>query len=133
MTPLNYLSHCGKYFCLNSIVIVQLFLSGLHDFYLFDRFPFDWRNLFGYLLVIFIQFALTFNLLHYVACAISIALGLFLFTISCVRCMEKDLKSINKMAKKFKKSKKDEKLQSDMLELLLMFICAHTEIQQLSA
>lgn len=83
-------------------------------------------------MVIFIQFALTFNLLHFVACAISIALGLFLFTIAFVQCMKKDLKSINKMTKKFKKSKKYEPWESGILQQFVMFIGSHTETQQLS-
>lgn len=40
--------------------------------------------------------------MHYLACAVSIALGYFLFTMSFIECMEDDLKLINKLARKQK-------------------------------
>lgn len=116
---------------LNFNVCAQLHL--LDDSDVIDRFPFGWKTFSRYLIAISIQFALTFSLLHYVACAASIALGFFLFTTSFIQCMEKDLKSISKVANRFKKSKKAKKLQSAIFEQFFMFISSHTEIQQLNA
>lgn len=90
-----------------------------------ERYPFDWKNPIGYAIAVIIQCLVTFYLLHYLTCFLSIPLGAYLIANSVNEFMEIDLKSINKMAKR-------ENTKSAIFKPFSRFIRSNAEFKQLS-
>ena len=63
------------------------------------RFPFDWKNPWGFLLTAIITFALIQFILWYAAHIISYAIGMDLYTVSLAEDIRRHLKVINGIAK----------------------------------
>lgn len=76
-------------------------------------------------MAICLQSIMVFYPFHHLACAVSIGLGYFLFTLSFIECIENGLKSIENMTKEMKS-------KSDILKQLSTVVSSHTEIKRLS-
>lgn len=90
-----------------------------------QSYPFNWKNPYGYLIAVISQCIVALNLLHYVSCFVSIALGAYFYAKSLNGFMEDDLQSINEMVKQ-------KKTKTDFIEPFSSFICTHADIKQLS-
>lgn len=92
---------------------------------LIQRLPFDWKNPSGFLLAICFQYAALFYASRYLACFLTLAFGLFMFTFSYVKDMIAQVHSIDKYAK----AKLSEQ---DVLNRLAEIIDMHSDIRVLS-
>lgn len=86
------------------------------------RYPFDWRNPFGYSIAFTLQYITLAYVFQFIALIASMGIGVFLLTIS----MVKDLKYTAKALNKFNKNK------SLSLEQFYEFIQYYSIVKQLS-
>ena len=90
------------------------------------RFPFDWKNPFGYFIAISFQAIIIGNSIRFMACAVSLPYGGFLYTFSINQDMKNDLRAINGM------TNTKESQTADILKKFSEFICTHSDSKQLS-
>lgn len=93
--------------------------------FILRRIPFDWRNPLGFSIVIIIQYEMASKILRLTACALSFALGTFIFAVSLVNDIKNDLHAINEMTKQ-------KKTQSNISKQLFKFMDIHSDVKQLS-
>lgn len=89
------------------------------------RFPFVWRNPFGFLIAIVIQYTMISYASMIGACVIAFALGFYLYTIAMTKCIKGSLFSINRNAQLKIKRK-------CIFKQLVEFIEFHSKVKQLS-
>lgn len=99
-----------------------------HDLYVTHwlwRYPFDWKNPFGFLICAALQYRMILHTLRLVASVLSLALGTFLFAISSVKDLKCELVSINEMAKR-------KKTRLGVARKLYNFLEIHSDLKRLS-
>lgn len=99
-----------------------------YDFYVTRwllRYPFDWKNPFGFLICAALQYRMILHSLRLLACVLSLALGAFLFAISMVKELKSELITINEMAKR-------KKTRPGVAKKLYNFLEVHTDLKRLS-
>lgn len=89
------------------------------------RFPFNTKNLIGYLTAVTLECAMGVCLFHFTACIFSWCIGCFLFIVAMVEDIKVNLHSIRKHLK----TGGD---RSQTLKKVLHFIQLHTDAKQLS-
>lgn len=89
------------------------------------RFPYDWKNPFGYLVTVVAQFLLLIYPCQYLGCFTVLAFGAFMFSVAFVKILKNELRSVNKMATR-------KKLRKRMYKQLSHFIWSHSNAKQLS-
>lgn len=89
------------------------------------RFPFGWKNPYGYFIATAFQTILIIRLLHYIACIASLALASFLFAFAFTKDLNKNLHSFNE-AVKAKQS------EADIFKEFTELISIHSRLRQLS-
>lgn len=92
-----------------------------------SRFPFDWKNLFGYTLAVAIQFHMMSIQLQYIEAFLTLGGAGLVFAFTIVEDIKIRLIEFNKIAK-FKKS-----LLSNIMEQLANVILYHRNLKELSS
>lgn len=92
------------------------------------RFPFDSKNLSGYIIAVILQYIILAYELFVVACTISIVNGALWFTISTTIDLKFILKSINRNGKSYARESDLKKFIKLLHELIYM----HANVKQLS-
>lgn len=98
---------------------------------LIERFPFNWRNPFGYLIAASIQCIEVLNSLTFVACMISLGVGAFLFAVAGAKAATIILKEINENAKSKNKNKLENRQR--ILKQLAAYIQFHWSLKKFSS
>lgn len=89
------------------------------------RFPFNWRNPFGFCMAVYIQYITCKYILIFVSCTISLGIGPFLLMITLTEDIEINARAVNACAK-------NEKTQSQTLQKISVFIQSYSSAKQLS-
>lgn len=89
------------------------------------RFPWNWKNPFGFLIAIAIQNALFSYALMIGACLVAFGIGAYLYEIAVSNCIKGSLFAINRNTQ----AKAD---QSILLEQFIEFLKLHSNAKQLS-
>lgn len=89
------------------------------------RFPFDTKNLIGYLVAIFIQYILLFNVMVSLKCLAIFGIGTCFMLFPLTKDIKNDLKAINRNARHKKKRLKT-------IDQLTQFVQFHSKLMQLS-
>lgn len=120
----NYQIRCGK------LTSICSRLTNMHIELCFchiKRFPFDWRNPFGYLVTIIISYTFYWYELMIGACTISLAFGIYFYLLAMSKTIKDNLFFINNQSIDAKINKQL------MLNQIVEFIDLHTFATQLSS
>lgn len=93
-----------------------------------ERFPFDWRNPIGYLIVVTFEYIIYFYVCLIIACILGLEIGAYLFGISAT----KDIQRILHIIKINYEAQKYGIQASDLMKLFAEFINVHGSVKQLS-
>lgn len=90
-----------------------------------SRFPFDWKNLVGYLSAVIFEYLFTLYEFVYVGSFTTYGIGFFIFSFTAYRDIIRNLESINKHAKLKRK-------HSKIFKQLVTFFHYYSNVKELS-
>lgn len=102
-----------------------VYVIDIFSFEFIQRFPFDWKNPFGYFVAIELLYLISSSALFIVGCVLAIGVGNLLFAIAMSKSLKVTLYSINQKAY----DKSDRKC---FVEQLIELIEFHSIVKQLS-
>lgn len=79
--------------------LIYQFIYSFYRFVIEFRLPFDWKSPTGYVIAILLQFIIVFYECSYLACFLTLALGIYLFILSFAKDMIDELQTINDRVK----------------------------------
>lgn len=97
-------------------------------FLLLKRFPFDFKNPIGYLIVVMVEYAILGYEYFIISCTLALGIGLYSLVISIAKEIQSILQSISEKTQ----AKANPSTQSQLTNLFIEYINAHADIKQLS-
>lgn len=125
-TYLNYHVRCGKpgvVCAANHMFCAQCTLT--ESVWHLNRFPFPWKNPYGFFIAVAIQYIMLTGVLMMASCVLTLSTGFFSLVLTMAKVIKQSLRSINRNSKK-------KKNRTAISNQITRFIRYHSMVKQLS-
>lgn len=99
----------------NTFLIVEIICGAI------NRFPFDWKNPFGYLIAVITEYMIVMSSVLTAGSALTCGIGFYLFIIAMSKNIKANLRSMDRKA--------DRKRRNHILKQLIEFLAFHSRVK----